>query len=115
MSLEANVFDALKALVGNRVYPDVAPAGTDTPFIVYQQVGGEAINFLEAGMPGVRNARMQISCWAQSRLAASALARAAEEAIVAGNLKAFAIGALTAVHEPDTGLYGTHQDFSIWH
>lgn len=115
MSLESDLFDALKGLVSNRVYSDVAPAGVARPFIVYQQAGGEAINFLEAGAPVKRNARMQVSCWATTRLAAAALARAAEDALAASAMKAFSLGALTAIHEEDTGLFGTRQDFSIWH
>lgn len=115
MSLESDIFDALKALVANRVYPDVAPAGAENPFIVYQQAGGEAVNFLEAGAPAKRNARMQIACWATTRLAAATLARQAEDALTASALKAFSIGALTAIYEEDTGLFGSRQDFSIWH
>jgi hypothetical protein len=115
MSIEADIFNTLKGLVSNRVYPDVAPAGTEKPFIVYQQAGGEAVNFLEAGAPVKRNARMQITCWATTRLAAATLARQAEDALTSSALKAFSIGALTAIYEDDTGLYGTRQDFSIWH
>lgn len=115
MTIEADIFNTLKALVSNRVYPDVAPAGAEKPFIVYQQAGGEAINFLEAGAPAKRNARIQIACWATTRLAAATLARDAEDALTTSALKAYSIGALTAIYEDDTGLYGSRQDFSIWY
>lgn len=114
MSLESDIFDALKALVSNRCYPDVAPAGAAKPYIAWQQVGGTATNFLEGTMPSLRNARIQVACWATTRTAAADLARAAEAALVTSTtLRAYVLGAMTADHEEDTQLYGTRQDFSI--
>ena len=49
----------LKA-ISSRVYPIVAPEKTDTPYITYQQVGGEAVSFLE-GVADRKNARIQIN------------------------------------------------------
>ena len=117
MSLEAGIFDALKGLVSNRVYPDVARADTPRPYITWQQVGGAAVNFLECVPPGRRNARVQVNCWDSTRIAAAALARAVEDALVsAPALRAYVVGAMAASHEPDLTppLYGTMQDFSIW-
>ena len=114
MSLESSIFDALKTLTSNRVYPDVAPAAVDKPYISYQQVGGGAVNFMESTAVGTRNARMQINCWATTRLAANALARSAEDALVT-TLKATVLGALTSIYEEDTQLFGTRQDFGIWY
>lgn len=113
MTIEASIYNALKGLVGNRVFPDVAPATTARPYMTYQQVGGTAVNFLGATVPGKRNARIQINCWADTRLAAANLARQAEDALIVG-LKAHVIGSQVAVYEDDTKLYGTMQDFSIW-
>jgi hypothetical protein len=115
MSLESDVFDTLKGLVSNRCYPDVAPAGAAQPYIVWQQAGGEAFNFMESAAVGKRNARIQVACWAATRLAASALARSVEDTLVASSLNPFVLGAMTAVHEPETGLYGTRQDFSLFY
>lgn len=111
--IEADIYAALKGLVSNRVFPDVAPAGTLTPYCTYQQAGGQAVNFLEASVVGKRNGRFQVSCWAATRSAAAALSRQVEDTMVT-TLKATVLGAPVAVHESDTGLYGTMQDFSLW-
>lgn len=116
MTVESDIFTALTALVSGRVYPDVAPAGVTAPFITYQQVGGQAVSFLETASPGMRNGRFQINCWATTRAAAAALARSAEDALVTSTtLRALPIGAMTAVHEPDTGRFGSRHDLSIWY
>ena len=48
--VEGDIFNTLKGLVGNRGYPDVAPSGAVKPYMVYQQVGGEAPTFLERAL-----------------------------------------------------------------
>lgn len=118
MTIETSIFEALKALVpaGDgtfKVFPDVAREGTAAPWITYQQVGGAALNFLEATPADKRNGRFQLSCWAGTRTEASDLGRHVEDALVAA-LGAFVLGAATAIYESDTKLYGTRQDFSIW-
>ena len=47
MSAEAALVPLLTGLVAGRIYPDVAPSGAGLPRIVYQQVGGQAINYTE--------------------------------------------------------------------
>lgn len=111
--IEADIFNALKGLAANRVFPDVAPAGSVLPYCVYQQVGGVAINFLEATVVGKRNGRFQVSCWSASRSTTSTLARAIEDAMVT-TLKATVIGAPISVYEEETQLFGSMQDFSLW-
>lgn len=118
MSLETDLFTALSGLVSNRVFPDVAEWGTPTPYITWQQVGGEAENFLESVFVGKRNATIQVNCWAATRVAASALARSAEVTLIESTtLRATVIGALISTYEPDLQppLYGTIQDFGIWY
>lgn len=117
MSLETDIVDALTSLVGGRVFPDVAEYGTARPYITYQQVGGAAENFLEAAPVGKRNARVQINCWATTRIAANDLARSAEDALINSSLNAYVLGAFIATREDDLDppIYGTHQDFSFWY
>lgn len=115
MTVESDVFDALKTLVSNRVYPDVAPAGAVRPYITYQQVGGTSVVFLESAVASKKNGRFQINCWAETRLAASALSLQAESALVTSTaIQVTPFGSPVAAHEPDVLLYGTRQDFSIW-
>lgn len=115
MSAEAALVPLLTGMVAGRIYPDVAPSGAGLPRIVYQQVGGRVISYLESSLPDKENARIQVVCWASTRLAAVNLAKQVEAAILAAPaMQAEAIGARISGYEPDTNLYSSHQDFSIW-
>lgn len=115
MSAETEIFAALKGLVANRVFPDVAPPNTPRPYITYQPVGGEPINYLEQEAPNKENGRWQINVWADTRLEASALARQAANALrLAPALQTRVLASPVALYEPDTKLRGTRQDFSCW-
>jgi hypothetical protein len=115
MSAEAAIVPLLTGLVSGRIYPDVAPSGALLPRIVYQQVGGKNIKYMEGTLPDKENARMQIVCWAATRLAAISLMKQVEAAILAAPvIQAEAIGARISGFEQDTNLYSSQQDFSIW-
>lgn len=116
MSVDTQIFAALSSLAGGRVFPDVAPEVTVRPYLTYQQVGGDALNYLEATVPGKRNARIQINAWADTRLAASELSEQAEDALrLAAGLQAEVLGARVSIYEEDTRLRGARQDFSVWY
>ena len=116
MSVESLISGAVTGLVSGNVWPDIAPAGvTALPRITYQQVGGQAINFLENVPAGKRNGRFQVNCWGATRLQVAALSRQVEDAIKSTNaLYPTILAAPVAIYEPDTKLYGTRQDFSVW-
>ncbi|KQW97136.1 hypothetical protein ASC94_10115 [Massilia sp. Root418] len=116
MSLEPQIFDALKHLVADQVYPDIGPDGVQPPYITYQQVGGDAVNYTEAALPGKRNARIQVNVWAATRLAASDLADQVEDAMrLTEALQTTVVGSRVSDYEPATKLRGTRQDFSVWY
>lgn len=115
MTVEAEIFSALKGLVANRVYPDVAPDLTPRPYIVYQQVGGVAVNFVEPAVPNKKAGRFQVSVWADTRAQAATLARQVEDTLrLVPELQTTVLGAPVSAYEADTKLRGTHQDFSFW-
>ncbi len=116
MTVEADLYTALKSLVGNRVYRDIAPQTvTDLPRITFQQIGGQALNFVDPTVPTKKNARFQVNVWAADRDAAAALSRQVEDALrVAVGLQTSVLAAPVAMYEEDTKLYGTRQDFSVW-
>lgn len=115
MTIEADIFNTLKALVANRVYPDLAPIGTARPFIVYSQVGGEALSFLERALPDKKNGRFQLDVFADSRTACAAVALQAEAAMAAATgFQAGAMSAPVSSYEPDVLIYGSMQDFSVF-
>ncbi len=115
MSVEIALFNALKSLVANRVYPDIAPELTKLPFITFQQIGGQSLNFLNAALPGKRNSRFQVNVWADSRLDAADLARKIDETVrQVSELQTTVQSEPVALYEPETQRYGTRQDFSFW-
>lgn len=116
MIVETAIAPVLEALAPGAVFPDVAPELAPLPRIVYQQVGGQATSYQEDTPPDRENARLQIACWATTRIAASTLAQQVEDAMrQAATLQARPIGARSSVFEEDTGLYGSRQDYSVWY
>lgn len=115
MTVEADIAAALTGLVSGRVFPDIAPPSTVRPYITYQQVGGQTLQPLDNSLPDKKNGRFQLDVWADTRLAAAALALQVEAALVGSAVfTCRALGAHANRHEPDERLYGTTQDFSVW-
>lgn len=115
MSAEAAIVPLLTGLVAGRIYPDVAPSGAGLPRIVYQQVGGNSISFMDGTLPSKENGRMQIVCWAATRLAAISIAKQVEAAVCgSAALQATPLGARASDYEQETNLYACRQDFSVW-
>ena len=115
MSAESQMFAALKSLVANRCYPDLAPDVVVKPYIVFQQVGGSAVQFVDPTVPSKKNSRMQVSVWGETRAQVSALAVQVEDALRGtASLQTVVLAAPVATYDPDTKLRGSQQDFSIW-
>jgi hypothetical protein len=115
MTIEAEVLVALQGLAGGQVFPDVAPESTSVPYITYQAVGGEPINFLSGDRPGKTNARIQVNVWAKTRLEASELGEQVEDAIRAAvDLQPEVLTGRVATYDEATRYRGTMQDFSCW-
>ena len=115
LTVEAIIFGALKDLVANRIYPDVAPDLTPRPYITYIKVGGQAVNFLDPTIPAKANSRFQVNVWADTRAAAAALAKQVEDTLrTTIALRTHVEGEPTAIYEDLTKLRGTIQDFSFW-
>lgn len=115
MSVETIIFESLRALVNDRVFPDVAPEQTPRPYITYQQVGGESVNFIDSAVPSKKNGRFQINVWADSRLDAAPLSRLVEDTLRGITaLQPTALGSPIARYDEETKLRGTTQDFSFW-
>lgn len=114
MTVESTIFDTLKTLVSNRVFPDVAPANATRPYITYQRVGGEAINFLDPTVPNKKRSRFQINVWGDTRKSVALIAGQVEDALrVVASLQTTVEGAPVSLYEADTGLKGSLQDFSF--
>jgi hypothetical protein len=118
MSLEATVCGLLGPLVGGRCYVDDtsgAKLPQVFPLIIIQEVGGQAIDYLEGKVADKDNARLQVHVWAVTRAEAKQIARAARVALVEGATKATTLGNAVALRDQAANLRGTRQDFSIWY
>lgn len=112
--VEADIASALDALFGGQVFPDEAPFDTPPPYVTYQQVGGDPLNFLE-GVPDKRNGRFQFNVWATTRLEASGLIRQVEDLLrLDPRLLALTLTGAFSRRDHPLNLYGSQQDFSIW-
>lgn len=114
MSLETSLYTTLSPICP-RVFPDIAPATTATPYVTWQQVGGSSMVYTEGTLPDKRNARIQINVWAKTRIEANALCMQIESTLCASPLfQAEPAGALLAAIDDDTDLRGAMQDFYVW-
>lgn len=112
--LEETLHQALVALCP-RVFPDVAPEGTETPYVVWHQLGGLAPQYTEGPMADRRNCLVQINVWHASRLVANKLSLDIEVALTTHpTLHAETQSAITAAYDEDVHLRGSMQDFSVW-
>jgi hypothetical protein len=107
---------ALLKTICPRVRPDFAPTDTPQPYIIYQGVGGQAFNFLDKSVPNKKNADVQISVWAVTRLEASDLIDRIEVAMIqAAEFDAEPIAAASHDYDHDTERRSARQDFSVWY
>lgn len=115
MTVEADLTTLLQGLVGGRMFADVAPKDTEAPYIVFQQVGGRSVAFLERAVPSKKHGRFQVAVWAERRTEAAALGLQIEAAMLTATVfQVEALGAPIADHDEDTDLRASRQDFGIW-
>lgn len=115
MTVEKAIFDALRGLAGDRVFPDFAPEGTARPYVTYQQMGGLPVNFMDAAAPSLKNSRFRLNVWADTRAGAAALCLVCEQALrAAPALRTTVLTNPLSLADPETRLRGTSQDFSFW-
>lgn len=115
MTMESLVYGALQSLVSGRVFPDIAEERATLPYITFQQVGGDAVNYIDPTAPNRSNARLQVNVWSKTRIQAALIAGQVEAALRATTaLQTTVLGARVSLFEPETQLRGTLQHFSVW-
>lgn len=112
--IEPLLVATLNPLFGDRVFDDVAPVNTPTPYCTYQQVGGSPINLLEGQPASKKNARIQINVWSKTRSEATTLIRRIEDMMVQAPLLATTLGGAISQHDEVSNYRGAMQDFSFW-
>lgn len=114
MTLEEKLTVLLVAICP-RTFPDIAPTDTPRPYVIWHQIGGQAINFIDNTLPSKENAEIQIGVWSDSRAEAKAKIKEIEAALTASTgFQARAIAASASDADPDTGRRCARQDWSIW-
>lgn len=115
MTVETQIYTVLKSLVGDRCFPDFAPLGTVRPFITFEQVGGDALSYLDGTLPDKKHGRFEIGVYADTRSQCAAIALQVESAMAAS-----AAFQSTAIHAPisdyasDVLIYSSTQNFSVF-
>ena len=115
MTVEADIFNALKGLVANRCYPDFAPLSTVRPYITYVQIGGEALSYTDNTLPDGKHGRFQINVWGDTRSSVSALMLQVEAIMIqATAFQARPVSAPSSDYDHDMLVYGSMQDFNVF-
>lgn len=108
-------FAALGALVGTRIYPDIAPMGVATPYVVWSEVGATPVNGL-GGHQGLTQYRVQIVTLAGSALQARSVGEQVRAAMAAAtDFKSIELDFASADFEEGSKAFGVRSDFSIWY
>jgi hypothetical protein len=98
------------AIVGDKIFEDVADPDTATPYVVWQTIGGGMENYLDE-RPGIDNARVQVDCYHRTKKAARELALAVRNAL---ELQAHQVGQPRTEYDAALELYRYSMDFSFW-
>lgn len=114
MTLEEKLFAALTAICP-RVFQDFAPTNTPRPYVTFQQIGGETVEFLDRAVASKENAYVQVNVWADTRKEAKGTIQQIEVALVqATEFQASPQAAPSNDFDPDMDRYSSMQDFSVW-
>ena len=109
-------YGALGALVGARIYPDIAPMGVATPYVVWSEVGNTPMNNLSGVVPDVNNYQLQVVCLALTALQARDVADKVRAAMAtASGFKSLEVSYGSADFEEGSKVFGVRVDFSIWY
>ena len=114
MSMESDLSTLLKS-VCVRSFPDVAPENTVTPYVVWQQLGGESARLLNNAAADKRNSYLQVSVWSSTRQEALTMIRQIEDLMCASpSFTARPESESVSMYEQDTKRYGSIQRFDVW-
>lgn len=113
MSLHATITTGLSATAGGRIHANKTPPSPTFPLIVYQEVGGQAVNYLEATYPGKNHARIQFVVWADGPLQAEEVKDDTIKQMIDG-LGAYLYGAPVALYEDAIKKDGYRFDMGLW-
>ncbi|WP_330114077.1 DUF3168 domain-containing protein [Pseudomonas sp. JS3066] len=103
----------LTALVQQKVAALIAPEGTQPPYVTYQLITGTRQGSMST-QGSLRNARMQLLCFARSYGEAKQVAQAVQDAVEDSTQFEVVFNGDQDLYEPDTKLQYVVLDYSIW-
>lgn len=112
--IEPQLVTILGGLVGNRVFPDVAPEGTALPYCLYEQIGGKPFQYVTADVAEQKSSLIQISVWCETRAQAKELIGKIEDAVIVAPLHATVSSGARSAFDQETNERGFMQDFYFW-
>ena len=80
MTIETTLMSTLLAKCP-RVFVGAAPFGTAMPYVTWQHIGGDLLDYLDNTVATTRNAQIQINTWAATPLQAFTLMQQIEAAL----------------------------------
>ncbi len=115
--IEPTLVTLLNPLLAGGLYPNIAPHGAPRPYGVYTEIVSLAHNTLSDGQT-IQHSEFQIAVWDVTSIGS----KTAGESIASTLAAAFLAGTLTgaqisrrSIYEPETVLYGTIYEYSIWY
>ena len=119
MSIQSDIYAALgqyaglSAMIGARIYWDVADQEASAPYVVLQEISVVPQNGLD-GHNSLDLDRIQATSWARSRTQARMVNEQVRAAMAgSATLNSICIDVRSLGFEPETKLYGIQADFSV--
>lgn len=111
----------LNASATGGLYPDQAPEAVTPPYAVYAEIASPP-NVSLGGQSNLKNTRLQLTVWSKTKVESKTVAATLYALVVAQALygsptvfTATPVNEGTSVVDPETRLYGTILEFSVWH
>ena len=98
---------------GTRITAQIADDQPVHPYIVYQRISANSENVM-SGATGLINTRLQLDCFADTYVAAQALAKQVDDLMSGWTVQNVSNPAVDA-YEPDVRLHRVILDYSVWH
>jgi hypothetical protein len=111
--IEKDIFDELKSLVGNRVYPLVAPQNVTLPFIIYTRISNTPQNVIEGGST-IDQVRIQVDTYASTYDGVKTTSLQVRDAMISSSAFKASMQMEQDFFETEVDYYRVSQDFYVW-
>lgn len=101
----------LLALLGDRIFPNKAPLGTNTPYLVWQGLGSDPANNLDCGAKS-ENSSVQFVVWHKDIRKAEEIRLAASKVLEAAGF--YYLGEHPDNEDEEAKLHGRGWDMNWW-